>query len=113
MEVTNVIINGQQVEFTLPPKNIGGNIMLPLRELFELFGFQVNWDKHTKSITILKKDKTIILKDAELIATVNKNQYPKVPLNWLTELLCINRNFSIWAGLHIKYSRKKTLIHNK
>lgn len=113
LEVTNVIINGQQVEFTLPPKNIGGNIMLPLRELFELFGFQVNWDKHTKSITILKKDKTIILKDAELIATVNKNQITqKVPLKLVNgSYYASTEIFQSGLDINIKYVKEENTIY--
>jgi len=113
LEDTNVIINGQSIKFTLPPKNIDGNIMLPLRELFELFGFQVNWDKNTKSITILKKDKTIFLKDAELIATVNKNQITqKIPLKLVNgSYYASTEIFQSGLDINIKYNKEENTLY--
>ncbi len=53
------VINNQAVKFTVAAFSDEKAVYLPVRETFELFGFQVNWDNNTKSVAC-KKDSTVV-----------------------------------------------------
>lgn len=50
-------------------------VLLPLRELSETFGYDVNWNQALKTITVSKKDKKVVLTMGEKEALVNNKLY--------------------------------------
>jgi len=48
------LINGVEYELETPPVIINSRTFVPLRFIGEAFGYKVNWDEKTKSITIIK-----------------------------------------------------------
>jgi hypothetical protein len=59
-------INGVKTAMDVPAQIIGGSTMVPIRFISESFGADVAWNQYTKTITITRIDKQIIL-------TVGKN----------------------------------------
>ncbi|MDP4182641.1 MAG: stalk domain-containing protein [Bacillota bacterium] len=47
-----IIVNGEEKEIDVAPQIINGRTYLPLRFLLENFGFKVDWDGKTQTITI-------------------------------------------------------------
>ena len=58
-ETLSVIYDGQKLDFDTEPEIIDGNVMVPMRSIFEAFGAKVKWDENTKTVTAKKKSKTI------------------------------------------------------
>jgi hypothetical protein len=46
-----VILNGQELAFSVPPVIEQGRILVPLRVIFEALGANVNWDDRTRTVT--------------------------------------------------------------
>ena len=44
MAAIQVQMNGEMLEFSVQPVQIGGRTMVPLRGIFEALGAKVNWD---------------------------------------------------------------------
>ncbi|MFH5185504.1 stalk domain-containing protein [Paenibacillus sp. TAB 01] len=52
-------LNGQAVSFSCMPRLIDSTLMVPLRDLSEALGVQVEWDEATQSATATKADRSI------------------------------------------------------
>lgn len=50
-----VVVNGQSVQFDVPPQIINNRTMIPLRAVAEAFGAEVEWYQDSKSIRIRGK----------------------------------------------------------
>lgn len=48
----NYSVNGQSYTFNVPPKNINGKTMIPVRAVSEGMGLIVDWDDYTRTISI-------------------------------------------------------------
>lgn len=46
-----VILDGNKLEFDVPPQIIDGRTMVPIRAIFEALGAEVTWDDATKTVT--------------------------------------------------------------
>ncbi|GGH23992.1 N-acetylmuramoyl-L-alanine amidase family protein [Paenibacillus segetis] len=55
-------------------QNVNGNVMIPIRVVVEELGFNVNWDKVTRTVTIQQSGTTMKLVVDNKMATVNDNQ---------------------------------------
>jgi hypothetical protein len=69
----NVIIDGQNISFDVPPQIINERTMVPLRAIFEALGANVNWDQSTQTITSMKNDTWVSLTINEQYMYVNGN----------------------------------------
>jgi hypothetical protein len=67
----SVFVNGQDVEFDVPPVIKAGRTLIPVRAIVNSMGAQVKWDATTQTVTIIKDSTTIILKLGSDIALVN------------------------------------------
>lgn len=56
-----VKIDGQQIEFDVPPQLINDRTMVPLRAIFEALGATVDWNNDTQTVTSTKGNTTISL----------------------------------------------------
>jgi len=97
-----VLLEGQELQFDVPPQMVEGRTLLPLRAIFEVLGLEVGWDDATRTITGTTEGKEIILqldsKDAK-VNGVNKaldvpakavNGRTLVPVRFIAESLDMN-----------------------
>lgn len=66
-----VVINGQIVNFDVPPQVINGRTLVPFRKIFETLGATVEWDPATKTVSGTRKDTKVVLKIDSTDASVN------------------------------------------
>ena len=52
-------IDGQKINFDIPPQSINNRTMVPIRAIFESMGATVEWDEITKTATSKKDDITV------------------------------------------------------
>ncbi|MDF2651684.1 MAG: hypothetical protein K0Q73_7489, partial [Paenibacillus sp.] len=69
--IPKVFIDGQVRKFNTHPLIYRDSTMLPLRELFELFGADVRWDEATRSVTATHGNTQIVLTINSKIAQIN------------------------------------------
>lgn len=94
-----VELNGRPLYFNVPPRQVSGRTMVPLRGIFESLGAQVNWDASTSTITATKGATDVRLSIGDPRATVNGrtvlldapamilNGSTMVPLRFISEAL--------------------------
>lgn len=58
-ESISLKIDGTELECEVPPQIIDGRTMVPVRDIFEAVGAEVNWDSDTKTVTGIKGDTTV------------------------------------------------------
>lgn len=66
-----VEVNGQALAFSVPPTQVQGRTMVPLRTVFESLGAQVNWNAATRMITMYKDTTNVQLGIGQRAASVN------------------------------------------
>lgn len=62
LKEVHVIWNNQIVQFDVKPMIKNGRTMVPIRKLAENFGYRVDWDQKTKTVTLTYENKKIVLK---------------------------------------------------
>src|SRR5690349_5569059 len=98
-----VSVDGDPVTFPVgQPMEFKGNVMVPMRGVFEKMGATVNWDQAAQEVTIGKGDVTIkmtigdahALKNQETVVTnvksILRHGTAYVPLRFLAETLDAN-----------------------
>ena len=109
-----VYIDGRELDADFPPYIVKGRTFVPIREITESLGAQVDWDGKTSSVDISLSDKVIKLRIDSSVCYVNgekikleKNTIPKlttfyepreeqktmVPLRFISETLGYNVDF--------------------
>ncbi|MDQ7825110.1 MAG: copper amine oxidase N-terminal domain-containing protein [Candidatus Eremiobacteraeota bacterium] len=68
-----VFINNRIISFDQPPVMINGNVMVPMRGVFEELGADVKWRSATQTITAVKDSTEIIIQIGSNFASVNGN----------------------------------------
>jgi len=66
-----VIINNRESSFDQPPVMMNGNVMVPMREVFEELGADVKWQASSQTITARKDATEIIIQIGSTFASVN------------------------------------------
>jgi len=66
-----VLLDGDELEFDVPPQLISGRTMVPMRVIFEALGADVDWDPATRKITAIKEDLVITLTIGSNVLTRN------------------------------------------
>ncbi len=99
MAVIQVEVNGSPLSFSVPPTQVNGRTMVPLRGIFEALGAQVNWDSYSRTISANKGDTDVRLGIGNSSAVVNGrnvqldapamilNGSTMVPLRFVSEAL--------------------------
>lgn len=70
---TQVYLNGQYIYFDVPPQNLEGRTLVPLRTIFEFLGLEVDWNNETQKITGTKEGLVIEAWLGKTEAYVNGN----------------------------------------
>ncbi|WP_429371773.1 N-acetylmuramoyl-L-alanine amidase [Paenibacillus sp. DS2015] len=73
---SNIFLDGKELTITTNAKieNVDGNIMIPIRVVVENLGFQVGWEKKTRTVTIQGNSKTVKLVVDSKSAIVDGNE---------------------------------------
>jgi N-acetylmuramoyl-L-alanine amidase len=73
---TGVVLDGKTLNLpnNVQVQNIKGNIMIPIRVVVEELGFEVNWDKNTRTVTIKQEGTMLQLVIDQKIAKVNSEK---------------------------------------
>lgn len=66
-----VSLNGQILQFDVPPQIVSGRTMVPLRAIFEALGATVGWDEQTRTITGQRGARTVVLQINNQLAWVD------------------------------------------
>lgn len=66
-----VFVNGEEVEFDVPPVIKQGKMLIPVRPITKALGADIEWDRETGTIVITKGDKIIEIKADSNIVKVN------------------------------------------
>ncbi|MCL2166472.1 MAG: stalk domain-containing protein [Clostridiales bacterium] len=66
-----VVIDGKRIDFDVPPRNVNGRILVPLRAIFEELGATIEYDSHTKTVTAVKSGVTVILTIGDTYPTID------------------------------------------
>jgi len=66
----SVLLNGNTLDFDVPPQIINDCTMVPMRQIFGALGAEVSWDGETKTIISKKGATTVILTVDSTNATV-------------------------------------------
>ncbi len=70
----SVTINGENVEFTgQQPFITDGRAFIPIREVFEMLGYNVSWDNADKTATLVSNEKTIKISAYKNHLTIDNN----------------------------------------
>ncbi len=74
--VPQVILDGRQLTFEVPPVIENGRTLVPLRAIFEAIGASVNWDNKTRTVTSVKGNTTVVLSIGSTRPMVNGQVWP-------------------------------------
>jgi hypothetical protein len=71
-----VVIDGKAMSFDVPPQNVNGRILVPLRTIFEEMGAAIDYDGATRTVKATKGDTTVVLTIGDASPTVNGKVVP-------------------------------------
>lgn len=71
IENLSIIIDYEYKDFTKNPVNVGGRILLPMREFFETIGAEIKWDEENKEVHASYENNKIFLKIGSNDSIVN------------------------------------------
>ena len=72
-----VTISGENVYFTdQTPVIVDGRVLVPLRDVFETLGFNVDWEEATQTITLQNAEYTVIVEIDNDVFTTNGEEFP-------------------------------------
>jgi len=71
-----VIVDSKVLDFDVPPQNVSGRILVPLRVIFEEMGASIVWDSDRQTVTATKDDITVALTIGDISPTVNGGIVP-------------------------------------
>lgn len=66
-----VVLNGEQMQFDVPPQIINSRTMVPLRAIFEALGAEVSWNGDTDTASGVRKGVRVTVSIGSDIATVS------------------------------------------
>lgn len=70
-----VLINNAEIEFDQPPIIKDSRTLVPMRKIFEEFGFDVEWNDETKTVTATKNAETVKMQIGNNGFTVNGSTF--------------------------------------
>lgn len=69
--VIHVFLDGVQLRFEVAPRIMNGRTVVPLRDIFEALGAEVEWDGATQTVTATRDDTVVVLTIGSTSPTVN------------------------------------------
>lgn len=74
-DATQLFLNGKRLQPEAPPRNVNGNIIVPVRIVTQELGAKVSWDDKERKVTLVKDDTTIQLYIGRTDAYADKVKY--------------------------------------
>lgn len=112
---TGIVLDGKTLNLPkdVQVQNIKGNIMIPIRVVVEELGFDVNWDKNTRTVTIKQDATTLQLVIDKNVAKVNSKNVtlPLAPMISNGTTLVPLRFVSEQMGLDIKWDNTAKVVY--
>lgn len=112
---TSIVLDGKTLSLPkdVEVQNIKGNIMIPIRVVVEELGFDVNWDKNTRTVTIKQDGTTLKLVIGSKTAKVNDKNValPLAPFISNDSTLVPLRFVSEQMGMEIKWDNMKKTVY--
>ncbi|MBO9608473.1 MAG: N-acetylmuramoyl-L-alanine amidase [Paenibacillaceae bacterium] len=71
-DAVQLFLNGKRLQPEAPPRNVDGNIIVPVRLVTQELGAKVSWDDKERKVTLVKEDTTIQLYIGRTDAYVGK-----------------------------------------
>ena len=71
-----VIFDGETLKFEQKPIIVEGRVLVPLRDICEKLGADVEWESSTQSITITKDSTSLNVSIGSRMMYINNNRYP-------------------------------------
>ena len=65
-----VTLNGEPINFDIPPQIIDDRTMVPMRAIFEALGAEVDWNEDTEMITAIRGHVIIVMQIGNLTVTI-------------------------------------------
>lgn len=75
MQVENIFANGKSMKFDVPPVIKDGRTLIPVRSLSAAYGFEVDYDSDTRTVSLDRDDLEIEFELDENIAIVNGEEH--------------------------------------
>ena len=66
-----VILDGKRLVFDVPPQNVNGRMLVPLRAIFEEMSASIDYDPATQTVTATKEDTVVVLTIGGTSPTIN------------------------------------------
>ena len=70
-ENITILLNGETVNFDVPPQLINDRLLVPLRIIFEKMGATISFDEESQTVTATKYETVVILQIGDSMPTVN------------------------------------------
>jgi len=71
MAATRVELNGRRLDLSVPPTQVSGRTMVPMRDIFESLGTAVQWNEATRTATADKGENNVQIGIGSSRAMVN------------------------------------------
>lgn len=72
-QTISVYLDGKQLPSEVPPLNLDGTLLVPMRGLFEAQGAALSWNNADKTVTATKEDTTLTYQMGASVADLNGN----------------------------------------
>ena len=56
-----ILLDGQAIEFDVPPQIVGDRTLVPFRAIFEALDYKVNWESDTQTVLAFSMDRSITM----------------------------------------------------
>lgn len=66
-----IVINGEYIDFDVPPKNVNNRLLVPMSALYEYLGAEIEWDDATRTVTARKAEMIVLLTIGSPYASIN------------------------------------------
>lgn len=75
-QAIKVLVDGEPLTTSAPPREVGGRIMVGMRDIFERLGAEVKWDAAERRITAMRGARTVVLWIGRNYALINEAPLP-------------------------------------
>lgn len=112
LPVENILSSRVNFKFDTPPVIKGSRTLIPVRAIVQGFGAEVDWDEETRTVTITKDDKEIVLTLGSSIIYVNGEEYEiDAPAELISNRTFVPLRFLIHNfGLNVKWDEDTQTI---
>lgn len=116
IEEISVYINGEKIEFDQPPIMAEGDrVMVPIRKIFETFGYTLDWDQNTRTATATNNRNKLVVVEGLCGVNLDDEQisFDVANINYSGRIFVPVRVVAECAGADVEWDgANKTVIIN-